>query len=262
MSIQRGEWTWKALATLGVTLALVGMVMGQAQPRKNRGRLRNQGGVPLKKVRPKAGDPLGNGAGAGAKAKNQPLFGPPAIGTFHYTFRLHTFDGSALASSYYPSTLGSTAPVLMLIHETNRSRRDFEEHVEELKGQGLAEHLQEEGYAVFSMDLRGQGQNPRRVLTVNDRSQMTADLQAAYFFLLDRHNRGELNIGKLGAIALGDGANLCAAWANQPGAAASTEGRASDLNALVLISPYPQGSGYVLSQLLASLAPRVPLELL
>ena len=45
------------------------------------------------------------------------------------------------------------------------SRKDFEEPVAELKGQGLAEHLQGEGYAVLSMDLRGQGQNPRRALT-------------------------------------------------------------------------------------------------
>lgn len=262
MSIHRDKWTSKALTTLGVTLALVGIVMAQAQPGQNRGRLRNQGGVPLKKVRPKAGDPLVNAARGDAKARNQALLGLPALGTFHYNFKLHTFDGTALASSYYPSKLGSTAPVLILIHETARSRKDFEESVEELKGKGLAQHLQEEGYAILSLDLRGQGQNPRRLLTVNDRSQMTSDLQAAYFFLLDRHNRGDFNIGKLAVIALGDGANLCVAWANQPGAAASTEGRASDLNALVLLSPYPQGSGYVLSQVLASLAPRIPLELL
>ena len=29
------------------------------------------------------------------------------------------------------------------------------------RGKGFAEHLQGLGYAVFSMDLRGQGQNPR-----------------------------------------------------------------------------------------------------
>jgi Serine aminopeptidase, S33 len=263
MSNRQGEWTWKALATVSVSVVLVGMVMAQqVEPRQNRGRLRNQGGVPLKKVRPQGGDPLLNARGADARKKTKGVAGIPAVGTYHYTFRLHSFDGSPLASSYYPSRLGSTAPVLILVHESNRSRKDFEEPVEELKGQGLAEHLQAEGYAVLSMDLRGQGQNPRRVLTANDRSLLTADLQAAYFFLLDRHNRGDFNIGKLGVIALGDGANLSVAWANQPGAAASTEGRASDLNALVLVSPYPQGAGYVLSHVLASLAPRVPLALL
>ena len=112
------------------------------------------------------------------------------------------------------------------------------------------------------MDLRGQGQNPRRALTANDRTLMAEDLQAGYVFLLDRHNRGDFNVAKLGVLALGEGANLAAAWAYQPGAAVSTEGRASDLNALVLISPYPEGSGYVLSHIIPSLAPRIPLALL
>ena len=62
-------------------------------------------------------------------------------------------------------------------------------------------------------------------------------------------------------IALGDGANLVAAWAFQPGAAVTTEGRPSDLRALVLISPKPEGFGYVLGHVVASLAPRVPLLL-
>jgi hypothetical protein len=62
-------------------------------------------------------------------------------------------------------------------------------------------------------------------------------------------------------VALGDGANLALAWAYQPGAAITTEGRASDLSALALISPMPEGSGYVLGHVLASLAPRVPLLL-
>jgi dienelactone hydrolase len=150
----------------------------------------------------------------------------------------------------------------MLVHEASRSRKDFEEPVADLKGQGLAEYLQQEGYAVFSMDLRGQGQNPRRPLTANDRSLLVEDLQAAYVFLLDRHNRGDFNVAKLGVIAMGEGANLAVAWAYQPGAAISTEGRPSDLNALLLISPYPEGSGYVLGHVVASLAPRVPLALL
>jgi pimeloyl-ACP methyl ester carboxylesterase len=148
------------------------------------------------------------------------------------------------------------------VHESGRSRKDFEEPVSELKGRGIAEHLQDEGYAVLSIDLRGQGQNPRRLLSANDRLLMVEDLQAAYHFLLDRHNRGDFNVAKLGVVALGEGANLAVAWANQPGAAIYTEGRATDLNAIVLISPFPDGSGYVLSHVLASLAPRIPLALL
>ena len=258
MGSGHGGWVEKALTVVVVSLVTVSIVAAQAQPGPNRGRIRNQGGAPLKKARPEAGDPLAKADGADAKRKAKAA----GAGTYHYTFKLHSFDGSPLAASFYPSKLGSTAPVVMLVHEANRSRKDFEEAVTELKGLGLAEHLQEEGYAVFSMDLRGQGQNPRRVLSASDRPLLAEDLQAAYVFLLDRHNRGDCNVAKLGMIAVGEGANLAVAWAYQPGAAVSTEGRPSDLNALVLISPYPAGFGYVLGHILPSLAPRIPLALL
>ena len=258
MGSGHGGWVEKALTVVVVSLVTVSIVAAQAQPGQNRGRIRNQGGAPLKKARPEAGDPLAKADGANAKGKAKAA----GAATYHYTFKLHSFDGSPLAASFYPSKLGSTAPVVMLVHEANRSRKDFEEAVTELKGLGLAEHLQEEGYAVFSMDLRGQGQNPRRVLSASDRPLLAEDLQAAYFFLLDRHNRGDFNVAKLGMIAVGEGANLAVAWAYQPGAAVSTEGRPSDLNALVLISPYPAGFGYVLGHILPSLAPRIPLALL
>ena len=234
-------------------LTLVGVAVAQApRPgRAPRGQVRNQGGVPLKEsAGPEAADPLAR----------WPSARPACLGTFHYTLRLRSFDGAPLAATYYPSKLGSSAPVVMLIHEMGRSRKDFEDAVLDLKGQGFAEHLQGLGYAVFSMDLRGQGQNPRGQR--HDTQQLVEDLQAGYFFLVDRHNRGDLNLSKLGVIALGDGANLVAAWAFQPGAAVTTDGRPSDLSALVLISPKPEGSGYVLGHLLTSLAPRVPLLLL
>ena len=67
----------------------------------------------------------------------------------HYTFRLRSFDGTPLAASYYPSRLGNSAPVVMLIHEMGRSRKDFEDPVQELKGQGLAAHLQGLGLRCF-----------------------------------------------------------------------------------------------------------------
>jgi Serine aminopeptidase, S33 len=243
----------KLWITLAVVLALAGIAVAQAQRqgRANRGQVRNQGGVPLKQARPEAGDPFAKVPGLPAR---------PAPGTFHYTLRLRSFDGTPLAATYYPSKLGSSAPVVMLVHEIGRSRKDFEDAVLELKGQGFTEHLQELGYAVFSIDLRGQGQNPRGQR--HDTEQLIEDLQAGYFFLVDRHNRGDLNLAKLGVIALGDGANLVATWAFQPGAGVTTEGRPSDLSALVLISPKPDGFGYVLGHVLASLAPRVPLLLL
>jgi hypothetical protein len=247
----------KTCGALALAMGLVGLMMAQAQqpqPRRARGQIRNQGGAPLpkEKARPNAADPLAKAAGGG----------PLAPGTYHFTFRLHAYDGAPLAASYYRSKLGSTAPVVLLIHESGRSRKDFDDPVLELRSQGLAEHLQGLDYAVLSLDIRGQGQNPRRALSRSDRPRIVEDLQAAYFFLVDRHNRGEVNLAKLGVIALGDGANLAAAWAFQPGAAVSTEGHPSDLSALVFVSPMPEGSGYQLRHVLPSLAPRIPMLLL
>src|SRR5277367_2544267 len=109
-----------ALATV---LVLAGVVLAQQPPRPKaapRGRVRDQGGVPLKKARPEAGDPLGRAVGNPAR---------PVPGSFHHVFRIRSFDGAPLAASYYPSKLGSSAPVVMLIHEMGRSRKDFEEPV-------------------------------------------------------------------------------------------------------------------------------------
>jgi alpha-beta hydrolase superfamily lysophospholipase len=150
----------------------------------------------------------------------------------------------------------------MLIHEMGRSRKDFEDPVQDLKGQGLAAHLQGLGFAVFSMDLRWQGQNPRRPLAADERPKLLEDLQAGFFFLVDRHNRGDLNLGKLGVVALGDGANLVTAWATQPGAASTTEGRPGNLSALALISPNPEGFGHVLRRGINTLASQMPLLLI
>ena len=169
---------------------------------------------------------------------------------------------TTLAATYYPAKLGTTAPVVLLIHEKDRSGKDFEEAIGELKGQGLAEHLQGAGYAVLFIDLRGHGANPRRTLSAKDWRAMTVDLQAAYLFLLDRHNRGELNLNKLGVVAVGEGANLAAAWAATPGAAVSTQGRNSDLGALVLVSPTAIEGREGLESVLTTLAPRVPLLLM
>jgi dienelactone hydrolase len=244
---------WRTWVVLAVMCALVGgaLAQGQRPTRAQRGQLKNQGGVPLKKARPDAADQLAKAAVAPAR---------PPLGTFHYLLRIRSFDGAPLAATYYPTKLGSAGPVVMLIHEIGRSRKDFDDAVLDLKGQGLAEHLQGLGYAVFSVDQRGQGQNPRGQRQSNQ--QLVEDLQAGYFFLVDRHNRGDFNLAKLGVIAVGDGANLVAAWASQSGAAVTTEGRASDLSALVLVSPKPDGYGYVFGHALGGIGPRVPFLLL
>jgi alpha-beta hydrolase superfamily lysophospholipase len=258
MRDRRRTWAAKSCGALALMLALIGLMVAHAQQpaRKPRDMIRDQGGapVPKEKAKPNAADPLAKAAPAAA--------GPLALGTYHFNFRLHSFDGAPLAASYYRSKLSSTAPVVILVHESGRSRKDFEEPVLELKGQGLAEHLQSLDYAVLSLDLRGQGQNPRRALTRGERPRIVEDIQAAYFFLVDRHNRGELNLSKLGVIGLGDGANVATSWAYLPGAAVTTEGHPSDLSALVLVSPMPELSGTLLRHVMPSLATRIPVLLM
>ena len=263
-----GRWAARAIGAAVMAIGLIGIATVHAQqeppPRKARGVIRDQGGQPLpkEKARPNAADPLGKAAGPADNLNAGAGVGALGPSTSHFTFRLHAFDGAPLAASYYRSKLSTMAPVVILVHESGRSRKDFEEPVLELKGKGLAEYLQSQDYAVLSLDLRGQGQNPRRVLARGDRPRIVLDLQAAYFFLLDRHNRGELNVSKLGIIGLGDGANLAAAWAHQPGAAVSTEGHPSDLSGMVLISPMPEGTGYLLKSIAPELSSRVPMLLM
>jgi hypothetical protein len=205
----------------------------------------------------KLGDPLAG------KAKERGGAGRPGgIGTYHYRLKIEAGDSVTLAASYYPAKPDTATPVVLLVHEKDRSAKDFEEPITELKGQGLAQHLQGLGYAVFSFDLRGHGANARKATTDREWRGMIEDLQAVYLFLLDRHNRGELNVARLGVVALGEGANLAAAWAYQPGGAVSTEGRGTDLAALALISPLAGGEGYNFSTLMHTLAPRTPLLLM
>jgi hypothetical protein len=264
MQVRRSGWDGIALA-IAVALGTVGVgalraqnaAPGKKATGKVAGKLRNQGGVPLKKALPNAADPLAKpDAGGRPQEKEAPL------GSFHYRFKMTVFDGTTLATKYYPSRLGTTAPVILMIHERDRSGKDFEDPIADLKGHGLAEYFQSQGYAILIPDLRGQGANTRRPLASKDWRQMVDDLQAAYQFLLDRHNRGELNVAKLGLLALGAGANLAAAWLSLPGGAIASEGRVSDASALTLISPLAEGEGFRLSQVMAQLANRVPIQII
>jgi hypothetical protein len=216
---------------------------------------RNRAAKTAKKAPPNAADPIA------AKNKEQEIPRDAPVGSYHYRLKLHAFDDTTLASLYYPGKLDTNTPALLLIHEKDRSSRDFEDSIADLKGLGLAEHLQTVGYSVLAIDLRGYGENTRRAGGDREWREMGEDLQAAYQFLLDRHNRGELNLSKLGVVALGEGANLAGFWANLPGGAVSSEGRATDLAALALVSPMPEGEGLAFGRLISTLAPRIPVLL-
>lgn len=276
---------WALTIGVAALVAWTGIGLGamQDQPaQKGRPRpvpeKKNPGGLRLPptdkaKTEPGAGvDPLteppkgaAGAAGPAPKADEKAAApqGPP-VWPYHYSLQIRNYDGQPTAARYYPAQNGPPAPVLLMVHEIGpgRSGRDFEDPIAELKGKSLAAYLQEEGYAVLVLDLRGHGENPKRALEPEQWRALAADLQAAYHFLIDRHNRRELNLGKFGVLGLGEGANLAAYWASRPGGAVSVQGRLSDLASLVLISPLADDRGLRLAPLLATLAPRFPILLM
>jgi dienelactone hydrolase len=251
-----------ALGTVGLALAPLALAQNPNAPAK--GKAARAKAKTTRKAPPNAADPLVAKANEAAdeKDKEKEKDREKAVGSFHYKLKIQAPDDTDLAASYYPGKPDTATPVVLLVHEKGRSSKDFEDAVTELKGKGLAEHLQGLGYAVLAFDLRGHGSNVRKALSERDRQGMVVDLQSAYLFLLDRHNRGELNLARLGVVGLGEGANLAAAWAYLPGGAVSHEGRVSDIAALVLASPLPNGEGFAFPTLMNSIAPRFPVLLM
>ncbi|GAC1475373.1 MAG: hypothetical protein NVSMB9_27770 [Isosphaeraceae bacterium] len=264
MSGNRGPgWArvWGGVVLLAVALGTVGVLLAPvalAQEARGKGGARGKGKAGMKKA-PNAADPLGV-LPKGVRAA--PGVGAGAGESFHYRLKIQNAQETSLAASYYPARADTTSPVVLLVHEKDRSSKDFDDPIDELKRLGLAEHLQSVGYAVLTFDLRGHGANVRRAVADRDWVEMTEDLQILYLFLLDRHNRGELNLSKLGVLALGEGANLVAAWASLPGAAISHEGRESDLAAMVLISPILGKEGMDFATSMNAVASRIPVLLL
>ena len=280
---------WTLLILTATTLGTLGVAAAPLRPddppaqekakandaRAKKGGLRVPFAAPPKNQPANAPDPLaqarqapaagaaaarGNANANPAPAAAQPT-GPPKW-PFHYAMQILAADSTPLGLSYFPAQKPFEAPVLILLHETGRGRsgRDFMDPVQELK-KSFATYLQEEGYAVIVPDLRGHGENARHDLTDTEWLAMPADLQAIYLFLVDRHNRGELNLGKLGVVALGDAGNLAVAWAASPGGAVSSPGRISDLGTLVIVSPVADARGLVLERLLPPITPRLPMLL-
>ncbi|MFO0953730.1 MAG: alpha/beta hydrolase [Isosphaeraceae bacterium] len=260
------RWRWAVAGLVATSVALGTLV--QAQPpaaksrsaaARNKAKTGKNAAGPRRKAPPNAADPLGQQVKA--QAADQGKAAEP--GTYHFQLKITGFDDVPFSATYYPAAKqDTTAAVVLLVHEKERSSKDFEDPIADLKNQGLAEHLQKQGYAVMAFDLRGHGANPRRALTEREWRELVDDLQSVYQFLVDRHNRGEINIAKLGVVALGEGANLAAAWAYQPGAAVSSEGRVTDLSGMALISPLGDGAGYPFSTVMNALSTRIPVLLM
>ncbi|MBI1345496.1 alpha/beta fold hydrolase [bacterium] len=167
---------------------------------------------------------------------------------------LLTKDNVTLHATYFPSAAGRNAPVAVLLHGTKGNRLVWQAGVG--TAPGFAQALQNNDFAVLTVDLRGHGENiaggaagkPEVVRFVpRDYQAMVAmDLEAVKKFLFDEHQKQALNMNKLAIV----GADFSSAvallyteldWLKEPyddaAIASQRTPRGQDVRALVLLSP-------------------------
>jgi hypothetical protein len=182
-----------------------------------------------------------------------------------------TEDGVLIAGVYYPSTEGREAVPVMLLHAFGRNYNDYEP---------LLDPLQRAGFAVLIFDFRGHGHSTRfdpsvvpqvpgrpaptlnyKTFRPEELSWMVRDVEAAKQFLLRRHNKGELNIGKLCLIGAELGATIAAHWAlydwKAPPVGLTRAGQ--DVRTLVLLSPRLNYRGLRIDEPLRELQKVIPI---
>lgn len=166
-------------------------------------------------------------------------------------------DGRAIHYTYFPAIATGegteNAAVVILLHGKSSDRLVWEQKGAGKTGKSFAIVLQDQGYAVISVDLRKHGQSKAEdekdvILRPNDYKAMLGDLEAIKAFLHDEHQAKRLNINKTAIIAADDMAPVAVAyahldWQKRPhddapvtDPAARTP-RGQDIRALVLLSP-------------------------
>lgn len=174
---------------------------------------------------------------------------------------LTTKDGIAVRITYFPSSLGTQAPCVIMLPGKKGNRRIW--------NTTLAEPLQQAGYAVVTVDLRGHGETAlvpgvnagnagvKKAETATPKprdyqAMIVGDLEAVKKFLFDEHQAGHLNMNKTAIIGADFSAVVAmvyaeADWAKTPYDDAPTPAtrtpRGQDIRALVLLSPDGTVSG-------------------
>ncbi len=171
---------------------------------------------------------------------------------------LHTEDGVILRCTYYPAQPSKQTVPVILLHDWNGNRAQFHQ---------LALYLQRKKITVIVPDLRGHGQSTFRMLPGGrsplkiDRTKMkkaavestVLDVEAVKKFLLEKNNKGELNIEQLCVVGCGFGSIVALNWAmvdwNKRSLPAYKIGK--DVKALVLVSPLQSFRGVTTRMALA-----------
>ena len=178
---------------------------------------------------------------------------------------IYAVDGWPLKLTYYKSTEGKDAAVVVLLHPKHESRMVW------TAPNGFAEMLHKRGFAVIALDLRKHGQSKDKDGTTEDDSKktstekdksskkssggelkpadylgMVADLEAVKKMIFEEHQKGHLNMRKTAIVAPTMSAAIAIAftgndWLKKPYDDASTPAartpRGQDVQALVLLSP-------------------------
>ena len=161
-------------------------------------------------------------------------------------------DGMKLKITYFKSMSGKDAAVVVLLHGKQGTRQNWK---------GLATQLQQNGdFAVVAVDLRGHGEslNPgnKKVESkkVDYQNMVEFDMKAVKDFVFDEHQKGHLNMNRLGIVACDFSASVAALyteldWEKAPFDDSPSEAdrtpRGRDVQALVLISPEMNAPGLV-----------------
>lgn len=175
---------------------------------------------------------------------------------------LKTSDGVLLSAKYFPGTKGKDAvPIIMLHSMINKTSTGATYYK-------LASDIQKfMGHAVIVPDLRGHGKSikrsnpmdPNSNITINpdkftkaDFATVGKDIEACKKFLMDKNNKGELNIEKLCVIGSDVSAIVALHWSiydwSQQSNVLIKNGQ--DVKALILLTPVPSYKGYSAQQAL------------
>jgi len=144
-------------------------------------------------------------------------------------------DNLKLIGSYYP-VKEQNPPAVILLHMLGRNRGDWNVY---------ARHLQKEGIAVLSLDLRGHGESTNHFLVYwrsfksSEFQKYIPDLNRAMVYL----EQNGIDPKKTGILGIGIGANLAVNYA----------ARQKRINTLVLVDPGADYQGIKISQALLTL---------
>ena len=175
-------------------------------------------------------------------------------------------DEAQIKITYYQSGRGKDAPVVILLHNKDGNRFIWGGK----NSGGFADRLQNEGYAVVAVDLRGHGESSELKRGKGDfrradyLAMIELDMEAVRKFIFEEHQKGNLNMNRSAIIGPEAGATIAVHYAlinwnkprydDAPAGSGRQTPRGEDIRALVLISPQQNVQGLSLAQPLKALS--------